>query len=370
MKDSPQAPAPPDPKATAEAQGAMNADTARLQAQLNRFNTNTPYYSQTWSQAPGGGGPQYDYDAYNKALTDYSGRLQGSQGQYVDVNGNPTWQAGTPAGAAPTLEQYRRAGDPQSDQWTTNYTLTPAGQETFEQQQGIQRQLSGIAGTAADRVQSTLGSDFNPNLPALQSQIDPQYQQSGQQVTDALMARLNPQLERDREALITRTLNTGHTPGSPGYNEALDQFGRQSNDARMQAILAAGPEQSRLFGLGLNAAQFGNQARNQSLQEQVYQRNLPLNETTALLSGSQVQMPNIQGTQGIGVQPVDYSSLVNNQYLGQIANNNAEIAGNNAMTQGLFGLGGTIAGFPVAGVGGAAGGSLGGNFLSGLFRPR
>jgi hypothetical protein len=41
------APKPPDPYATAQAQGAMNADTARVQATLNRGDTYTPFGSVT-----------------------------------------------------------------------------------------------------------------------------------------------------------------------------------------------------------------------------------------------------------------------------------------------------------------------------------
>lgn len=46
-KRAPAAPTPPDPYATAQAQGAVNADTARLQARLNRNNTVTPWGSVT-----------------------------------------------------------------------------------------------------------------------------------------------------------------------------------------------------------------------------------------------------------------------------------------------------------------------------------
>jgi len=42
-------PAAPDPYATAQAQGQVNADTARTQARLNRTNTVTPFGSTTWA---------------------------------------------------------------------------------------------------------------------------------------------------------------------------------------------------------------------------------------------------------------------------------------------------------------------------------
>ena len=52
-KKAPTAPAPPDPVKTAQAQGAINEQTAITQANLNRFDEYTPYGSSTWSQQRG-----------------------------------------------------------------------------------------------------------------------------------------------------------------------------------------------------------------------------------------------------------------------------------------------------------------------------
>lgn len=81
---------------------------------------------------------------------------------------------------------------------------------------------------------------------------------------DALMARMNPQLDRDRAALETQLANQGLQPGSEAYNRAIDQANRQANDARFGAILNAGQEQSRLVGLAQQAASFENAAQQQA----------------------------------------------------------------------------------------------------------
>ena len=46
------APSPPDPYATAQAQGQMNAETARTQARLNRADTYTPMGNVTYTELP------------------------------------------------------------------------------------------------------------------------------------------------------------------------------------------------------------------------------------------------------------------------------------------------------------------------------
>ena len=338
-KDSPSTPAPPDPVATANAQ-----------ATLNRYNVNTPYYRQTWQHAPAGStaesapaGPAPEQYIWQNDMEGGSQQINPAFTAWQQSQSNAT-----PSGSAAD----------QLGGWSTTYDLTPAGQATFEQNQALQRQLGGIAGTAANRVQDTLSQPFTPNVAPIQTSIDPRYDQNGQQVTDALMSRLQPSLDRGQAALFNQAINSGNLPGSAGYANAQDQYNRQANDARMQAVLAAGPEQQRQFNMGLASANLANAGRGQSMNEQIYQRNLPLNETSALMSGSQVQMP------PISQQPtIDYSGMVNNQYLGQVANSNAQTAADNQFTGGLMSLAGTVGG---AMIGGPMGASIGGAFGRGL----
>jgi hypothetical protein len=60
MVSSPSVPKPPDPVATAQAQGQINKDTAVSQARLNNVNQVTPYGSLTYTAGPEVNGvPQY-----------------------------------------------------------------------------------------------------------------------------------------------------------------------------------------------------------------------------------------------------------------------------------------------------------------------
>jgi hypothetical protein len=89
------------------------------------------------------------------------------------------------------------------------------------------------------------------------------------EVENSIYSRLNPQLDRDRNALETKLVNQGLVRGTDAFNTAMDESNRQANDARMQAVLAGGQEQSRLAGLDLQKGQFANSA-----EQQAYDQNL------------------------------------------------------------------------------------------------
>src|SRR6185369_13143079 len=112
-----------------------------------------------------------------------------------------------------------------------------------------------------------------------------------------------------------------------GFGQAFQNAGLNNNT------------QSQLFNQGLANANLQNQGRNQYINEQNYLRQQPLNELNALRSGSQVTAPQFSGVPQAAVGNTDVTGLYNNQYQGQLANYNAQVAGNNAITGGLFGLG-------------------------------
>ena len=68
------------------------------------------------------------------------------------------------------------------------------------------------------------------------------------------------------------------------------------------------------------------------------ERNQPINEITALLSGSQVQAPNFVNTPQNQIAGTDYSGNVYRSYQGQLDAYKQQQANSNAMMGGLFGL--------------------------------
>jgi hypothetical protein len=119
-----------------------------------------------------------------------------------------------------------------------------------------------------------------------------------------------------------------------GLGAQQQQYGQQAQTAQMgnQAQQANLAQQQAAGG-------FQNQARQQALQEQYYQRALPLNEVSALMSGSQVAMPQFQAFQGSQATPAPLFGAMQAQGQNAMQNYGIQQGAYNAMLQGLFGLG-------------------------------
>jgi hypothetical protein len=102
--------------------------------------------------------------------------------------------------------------------------------------------------------------------------------------------------------------------------------------AAQQANNAA---QQQQYGQNLGAAQFGNQAVQQSLAQQSALRAQPLNEILGLMGGSQIQLPQFQGYQGAQVAPAPTFAGAQAQGQANMQNYGIQQAGNNATTQGI-----------------------------------
>jgi hypothetical protein len=238
---------------------------------------------------------------------------------------------------------------------------------------------------------------------------------AGMSAQNAIMARLEPQMARQRVSTETQLINQGLRPGSEAYNNAATLLGQQENDQRTQAVLQGlgldmsanaqgygqaltsgqfgNQAQAQNFGQGniaqgiFNAAQaqnfgqgttaqntinqaagqnytqnyntvaqnnaaqqqefaqnaqraaFENQARQQALAEAIQQRQMPLNEISALMSGSQIANPQFQAYQGANIAPAPIAQTMQNAYQAQQNAYNQNVASQNANTAGLFSLG-------------------------------
>lgn len=321
-KSAPSPPAAPSAAATAAAQGSMNKDTALWNAIMGNANQITPYGNLTWTKSA----DTYDQKAYDDALTAYNAK-----------------KYHTPDEKLPTLSDFKNA-----PQFTSTITLSPEQQKLLDTQQRSGNALASLGEQQIGRITDAVSTPYSySGLGDAPSQQD--IATASQRAEDALYSRLNPQFQRDEEALRTRLINQGIGQGSEAYNREMDTFNQAKNDARMQAIL-----QGSAYG-----GQLQNQAmdrRNQAIQEYNAQRNAPLNEYTAMMSGQQVQNPSFSASQSGNAQSPDYMSAVNNQYQSQMDQYNARVAGQNNMTNSLFGLGGSLLMAPMTG-----GGSLFGN---------
>jgi hypothetical protein len=261
---APSAPAAPDYRAAAQETAAGNLDAARAATAANRVNQVTPYGN-----------------------LDYS-----ISGQ--DPYGNPTWTATT--------------------------SLSDVGQQLLNNQNAASLGLGGTINAALGRVQSTMGQEFNPNLPS--TGFNP-----GQSYQDAYMQRLAPQLEQNREATQARLANQGIAPGTQAYENAMRQQAQRENDLLLGATTQG-------FGVG-------SQANQQAFNQEMTKYNMPLNTLSALRSGSQVQNPSfVNSAQQATTGGADILGAAQMGYNAQMGDFNAKQAAQQSFNQGLMGLAG------------------------------
>jgi hypothetical protein len=216
-------------------------------------------------------------------------------------------------------------------------------------------------------------------------------------VEESLYGRLNPQLALERGNIEQRLADQGIRYGSQAYTNAMDDYSRQANDARLAVTQTAGQEQQRMNDMAAqragfqNAAQqqqyqqllqsgtFANQAqqqayqqealrgqfansalaqnfaqnqarlsaqnaqRSQYLTEQTALRNQPINEITALMSGSQVQQPNFVNANQNSIANTDIAGLINNRFSQDMDAYKQQSANFNSLMGGIFGAMGGLA---------------------------
>jgi hypothetical protein len=119
------------------------------------------------------------------------------------------------------------------------------------------------------------------------------------------------------------------------YNAALSQ-NQQTALAQMQAQNAA---QNQAFNQALQAGQFGNTAAQQALQQQLGLYNQPLNQIAALMSGTQIQMPQFQSYGGANVAPTPIGNAAAQQAAWNQGLYNADLSSYNS----AMGTAGSIA---------------------------
>jgi hypothetical protein len=210
-------------------------------------------------------------------------------------------------------------------------------------------------------------------------------------VEQAMYERMAPQLEKDRLRMEAQLRDQGNLVGGEAYGGQKELFNKQLTDTRLGITAAGGQEQKLLNDMAAqragfqnaaqkqafeqqqgratfyNAAQqqdftqqglraqFKNQtqgqrmamqqakleadnnARKQWLSEQYALRQSPINEITALMSGSQVQQPSWANTQSSQIPTTDYAGLVNNRFSQDMANYQQSSQNFNQIMGGIFG---------------------------------
>ncbi|TIN20585.1 MAG: hypothetical protein E5Y51_02315 [Mesorhizobium sp.] len=179
--------------------------------------------------------------------------------------------------------------------------------------------------TQTDAAQLNLGTLANNQSSFLNDYMSKPFDGSNDATEARLLQlgreRLDPILQQQQDALATRLANQGIKLGSTAYDRAMTQQSQAANDAYDQLIL---------------------QGHGQAFQEAQAIRNQPINEITALLSGSQVSNPQAAGFNQSTIPTTDVAGLINQNYQQKMANYQQDMANSQSLIGGLFGLGGKL----------------------------
>jgi hypothetical protein len=206
-------------------------------------------------------------------------------------------------------------GDP--DQWNANVSLSPQQQSLLDQQSKTSMGLGGLQDAATGRV----GQSLNGPMP---DAYDPTQATNSAQAN--IMSRLEPQFNRDQDRMENQLINQGLQRGSQAWNDAEKTFGQTRNDAYQQAALQ-----------GIN---LGQSQQAQQYQQAMASRTAPINELSAIRTGSQVTNPNFSPQpQQTYTGGANYSGAMGNTYQAGLNSTNAQNAASSNFTNGLFSLG-------------------------------
>jgi len=204
-----------------------------------------------------------------------------------------------------------------------------------------------------------------------------------QAIFDRSSSRLDDRFSGQQQQMEIKLANQGLRPGDQAYDAEMKNLGQQRNDAYSSAmndaITGGGAEASRTFGMDMTRrgmmtgetgaqADFANQARRQALGEQVSlkdrgfdqgmqqvnyanslrdqaikeemnRRGTSLNEMNALLTGQQVNAPQMQNFNTAGrAQGADYSGAMRDTYGADLNRTNANNMAMQGMMSGGIGL--------------------------------
>jgi len=193
---------------------------------------------------------------------------------------------------------------------TATQTLSPAQQAIKTQSDRAEQNLAGIAANQSGFLKDYLGRPVDINNKAVEDRLF----SLGRQ-------RLDPMFAERQDSLDAKLANQGITAGSRAYETERRALQQQENDAYNSLLLSG---------------------RGQAVQEALAERNQPINEISALLSGAQVTQPQFVSTPNTPVANVDYAGLVQDNYKSKLAAWQQQQAQSQSLLGGLFGLGSAL----------------------------
>lgn len=162
-------------------------------------------------------------------------------------------------------------------QWLQTTTLSKPQQRMHDINDRTKINLAQLGQSQSQKLQALLGKPLRMNNNQVEGRL-----------FDLGRKRLDPMFAQQDEAMRTRLANQGIGVGSDAYAAEQRMAQEGKNDAYNQLLLTG---------------------RGQAISEMLQQRNQPINEITALLSGSQVNLPQFPGSNNYGIPTTDFAGL-------------------------------------------------------------
>lgn len=407
-KNSGSAPQAPNPNQIIPLQEA--ADRRAMEAAIagSRVNNYGPTGSQIWSRTP-----IFDQAAYDEAMANYNpgspavpAVRRGGEDHRIISPG----RAAVPAsGPLPTREQFT------NDQWGLTTTLSSEQQQLYDQ--GVQGNLQQgqLRQDAGNRVAQSMGQPFDTsgapqltgslnapdldtsylqnfqglNAPTMQGTnlqapnqtllapgqlsegvpealrgfsdklggLDPM--QFNQQAADAAYNQgtryMDPMVQQNKSALEARLAEQGFVPGTPGYNQAMQNFQDTNNrayaDARDRAVTAGTSSGQANFGNSMGAIQAqiaaalqGGQFQNNQQAQNFSQQGAQADQQRQMgLDANNAAQANFQNNNSasqqnfINAKDAAQQAFDNNNFVGMQRNATAQQGFENQQSAGAFG---------------------------------
>jgi hypothetical protein len=386
------APPPPDYVGAAQLQGELSKETLNMQNYANRPVQNTPFGTVSW------GTQAVDDPGTGDVVTQWTQNTSLAPGLQAALDSQIATQLGRSDLAAGFMDRvageysqpFDWGGLPQMAQASTPGALTTRstdyvpGLQTAVNQQPIQRfyntgdnpALPSFDSGYRDQVAQTLMERMVPVHERQQRQMETKLANQGFRTgTEGYQTALKEMQERQaaerynaldaagQEAQRLFNMQMGgrqqafnedvaggqffNAAGQQAFNQGLaaNQFNNQAlgqasalDLARMQAQNTATSQQ---YGLNQQFADAQNRLRQQAIAEEAQRRGMSLNEMNALLTGQQVQMPQMPAFNRSGLaETPNILGATQMGYDAQLGAYNAQQAGANNLMGGLFGLGG------------------------------
>jgi len=191
-------------------------------------------------------------------------------------------------------------------------TFSPQEQAKQEQQWEFDKLTNQLGINQTKKLTGILDTPFKIDNEATESRL-----------MELGRKRLDPVLQERSAALEAKLYNQGVQPGTEAWDRAMRANSQAENDAYNSLLLGG---------------------RSQAATELMAERNQPINEITALMSGGQVNQPTFGSTPQTSVANTDVAGITQQAYENSLIPWKQKNAENAALMGGLFSLGGAALG--------------------------